>query len=347
MFLSNLELTKEQITQKDFEFQELLLDVEKAEDVRKELRDFFSTASDLDIKKYKYSYWRWYVWLTWERLNILSKDELVVVFSQQIPTALLLNIDVQDSLMWYFVASNFFEGDLEPFYLKIKNTFLESETVVGSWQGKDVTIIELIKEMDSVYSSGDSLAEADFENKLRQIMFSEDELAKKFFIADLEIAKERFVYLVAFFETFTEEKIWFVVDTFLNPGKYQNTNQAEIVPAPNLAPKPIISTTPAAPVAPIIKKVTVAPAVTSFPPREAMPKPAPAQPPTAKPPAQPTAVQVKSQVESQFKKDSEGNFMDISGVMEKLNELSAKYNNSKIADMLYFDEQNGKFKWNI
>src|SRR3989344_119364 len=259
MFLSNLQLTDDQIARKDGEFQQILSNPSEADKVYEELRDFFVTSTEAEVKKYWYSYWRWYVWLTWDRLNTVSKDELIsIIFSQQIPMALLLDFDVRESLLWYFVANNFFEDDLESFYLKIKKAFLESKAVVGVWQGKNVTVAGLIKEADSVYSSGDSLVEANFENKLRQLIFPADEMTKKYFMANPEQVKERFLHLVAFFETFTEEKIWFVVDAFLNPEKYQNVAPGE---APSATPAPAVPT----------------------PPKPTPPKPTPAPRPSAPP----------------------------------------------------------------
>jgi hypothetical protein len=64
------------------------------------------------------------------------------------------------------------------------------------------------------------------------------------------------------------------------------------------------------------------------------------------PQVRPTTAQIKSEIESQFKKDDKGNFEDIETVLAMLSTLSEKYNDPKIADMMYFDEKENKFKWN-
>ena len=56
---------------------------------------------------------------------------------------------------------------------------------------------------------------------------------------------------------------------------------------------------------------------------------------------------IKSQIESEFKKDSEGNFENIEAVMRKLEEFTEMYNDPKIADMIYYDEEDSKFKWKV
>ena len=326
MFLSSLQLTDEQIAQKEAEFQQLLLDAGKTDEVYRELRDFFAKTSKDDIAKYKYSYWRWYVWLTWNRLNALSEDEIVdIAVGQQIPTALLLDFEVWTNLMLYFVANNFFEGDLESFYLRVKKAFFESEATVGVWQEKNITISEIVREINSIYSSGDSLSQADFESKLKQVMFPVDELAKKYYTADSEMAKDRLLHLVAFFQTFTQENIWFVVDAFLNPEKYQGVAPGEAAPES--------TSTVVAP-----GKFTVPETIRPSAPPAAVSKPvAPAQ----SAPVKPTPVQIKSQIEKEFSTE------DVEGIMSKLSELAEKNNDPKIAEMYYFDEKENKFKWNI
>lgn len=330
MFFDQKKLTDAEIEAKEQEFAVLVTNPAESERARAEMQKYFSTNSMTD---YKYGYWRWCVELTWRNLYVLSTDDFVTVVVKQSPTALLLNYDVLFEMMWYLGMKIKDEPEMQGLFVKLKKEFLQSEAVVGLWQNKNVTVAELVKEIDSVYKSGDSLAVADFESRLRQIMFP-DETAKKYFTADPEQAKERFLDLVSFFQTFTQENIWYVVDAFLNPEKYQNV-------APGQPP------TATTPVTPTQAKPALAPQPK---PRPLTPAPKPVVPPPAPKstvPTKPTLQQIKSQIESQFKKDAEGNFADIEGVMAKLGELAEKYNDPKIAEMIYFDEKENKFKWNI
>ena len=284
--------------------------------------------------EFRLTYFRLYVRLTWKILEVVGKDYFIEVVRRQAATALLLDVDVLNSIMWYLGFNNADKQKLVSLFLDLKKAFLQSEAVVGVWQGKNVTVAALVKEIDSVYGGGDSLAIADFESRLRQIMFP-DEIANKYFTADPEEAKERFLDLVSFFETFTQENIWYVVDAFINPEKYQNVAPGE---TPAIAPVTQATTTPkptptAQPSAP-----TLAPA----------PKPAPANPPLPRPSGEltkPSALikltsqQIKSQIEKEFSTE------DVEGIMGKLNELAEKNNDPKIAEMIYYDESSGKFLW--
>ena len=311
------------------------------------LDQFFHKASYETDAEFRLTYFRLYVRLTWKMLEGTDEDYFIEVVRRQAVTALLLDVDVLNSIMWYLGLNNANKKGLESLFLELKKTFLESEAVVGVWKGKNITVAELIKEIDSVYKTGDTLAQADFESRLRQIMFP-DETTKKYFTVDPEQAKEEFLDLVSFFQTFTEENIWYVVDAFLNPKKYQNVPPGE--------PPPV--TTPAAPVATTAKPAPVVrpPVPTTYTPKPVvLPQPVvkPIQSPVT-PPApplgkrgieRPTPTQVKSQIESQFKKDADGNFADIEGVYKKLGELAEKYDDAKINDLIYYDESSGKFLW--
>lgn len=344
MFLSNLDLTVPQIDQKESEFQQVLLNIDQIDEVYEELRDFFSKISKEDIKKYQYSYWRWYTFLTWNRLNSLSKDDFLnTAINEQIPMALLLDFDILRSLMWYFVANNFIENDLESFYIQVKKTFLQSDSVLGMWKGEDVIVSEVVKEVSTVYGKNDSLLEADFENRLQQVIFPFDEVSKKYFTIDPERAKERFLDLVVFFQTITQENIWSVVDAFISPEKYRNgaftgESVSAAVPAKESVQPEVVE--PIKPEPKITEKKEVKETIELI-------KPIPEQTPTIEPQVRLTMGQIKSQIEAKFKKDTEGNFVDLEGVMAELNSLAEKYNDPKIAEMIYFDETNNKFSWNI
>ncbi len=356
MFLDKLELNNQEIKKKEEEFQALILNVPEKETVFIELRDFFSELSLEDsIKKYWATYWRWYVWLIWDRLNSSTRAELAVIFGSQIPMALLLGFDVFKLLMLYFVSNNYSAGDIDSVYIEIKKSFQESTAVVGAWKEREVTVAELVKEIQVISKRNDSLEQAEFESKLKEIMFPNDPLTEKYLSAEPDQAVQRFVDLVVFFDAVKEGSIWFVVDNFLNPEKYQNVFPGKM-PAPTIpssasasavTPKP--SVVPSKPeIKPEPKKEEVKP-ISSLPRQSSVPKPTTSPQSASKPPApaKPTPQEIKLVVDSQFKKDAEGNFADVAAVMAKLSELAEKYNDQKIADMVYYDEKENKFKWSI
>ncbi|KKP59346.1 MAG: hypothetical protein UR53_C0003G0008 [Candidatus Magasanikbacteria bacterium GW2011_GWC2_34_16] len=58
-----------------------------------------------------------------------------------------------------------------------------------------------------------------------------------------------------------------------------------------------------------------------------------------------TTDQVKNIVNKNFIKDINGEYEDLSGVLKTLNQLSEDHNDPAIAELYYFDEADGKFKW--
>ncbi len=354
--------TDTELEQEDYRFNLEISNAELADDAWQELNSFFVQHPDLK-DKYRYSYWRWFVILSCQKALSSSDATFLRLIEEQIPVAILVNIDILEVMMRYLAQNYYSREDIGGYFIKLQSAFLKSKAVVGVWQGKNVAMDELVKEIDLVYRSGDSLKRADFESRLQQIMFS-DEMAKKYFTADPERAKEEFLDLVSFFETFTQENIWYVVDAFLNPGKYQNVVPGEAAPAAIATPRPAIVNPAPQPQAVLPKK-------------EAKPRTEPSNGsgtgetkmetiasggivPISKiadpvrygttsadanrPPRndiKPSPAQIKSQIEKEFSAE------DAEGIMGKLNELAEKNNDSKIAEMYYFDESSGKFKWSI
>ena len=319
MFFEQKKLISSEIEQKEKEFGGILVDLEKSAILWKELRDFFTYNTTDD---YRFTYWRWFVELTWYRFNTLSKEDLEGVMASQIPSALLQNYNVQDEILRYLGLRSIDEQEAQSLYVKMQKAFLESGALVGLWKGMELKVVDLAKEIDQISKQNDSLEEAEFESKLKQIMFPNDPLANKYVTAGPDEAVRRFIDLVNFFQTFTQENIWYIVDSFLNPEKYQNAPRGEALPkvAPTPKAEPKIETPKKEEV-----KLVVPPEIRS----------------------KPTLQEIKSQMESQFKKDAEGNFEEVETVLAMLSTLSEKYEEPKIADMLYFDEKESKFKWNI
>ena len=321
-----------ELEQEDYRFNLKISNAELADDAWQELNSFFEKNPD-SKEQYRYSYWRWFVILSWQKALSSSETTFLRLIGDQAPIAVLVNIDVMDLMIRYLAQNYYYREDIGGYFLKLQSAFLQSEAVVGVWHKKNVTVSELVKEIGSIYKSKDSLAIADFESRLRQIMFPGDEISKKYLTADSEQAKERFLDLVSFFQTFTEENIWFVIDAFLNPEKYQNV-------APGGAPT-------ATPVSVVTPKATTVKSVSQ--PSVASPKKEefkPIAPPVPITSSQPTPQQIKSQIDKEFSaEDAEGNFVDIEGVYKKLGELAEKYNDLAINDLIYYDEGSGKFLW--
>ena len=354
--IENKQLTPAEIETMDLEFySKIISDPEASEEA---VARFIAVFKNISVSKDR-DYWmgnfRWFTELIWRRFNSFPKELIIeMAIARQVPMAILLDYDVWTDIMWYLAGRTSFSViDLQDLYYKIRKAFFESEAVVGLLEGKEITVREIVEEIKKINQpESSSLEAAELLSKIRGILFPQnDQVFEKYITTDPGIATDRFVGLVNFFLGIEPDKIWYVVNAFLYPERYGGiTAQPESVtvlkpttpPAQSkpVAPPSIPAPKPAAVPASLVptkKEVPInkgiAASVAPLPPRNDTTKLTPAQ--------------IKSQIESQFKKDAEGNFADVEGVMAKLSELALKNNDPTISEMLYYDETENKFKWTI
>lgn len=281
------------------------------------LDDYFTGLSPEEDYKFRLSSFRWYTILTWKRFNILDETKVLEVVSRQVLTALSQNIDVVEGLLWYLRLHALINEDMQILYSKIKKSFLESNAILGVWKNEKINIAGIIRELTLIKKrGGDALEMAEFVNKIRDLIFPEGVLP--FAQVDPEVGVRRFLELVEFFEETDSSQVWSAVEAlFAEIGRQPIVKLEASVVEQGLESSVEKVVEPTVPVAFVdgLKK----------------------EPPTPQ--------QIKSQIESEFKKDPEGNFENIEGVMRKLEEFAEMYNDPKIADMIYYDEEDDKFKW--
>jgi hypothetical protein len=353
------ELTPAEIEVREKYFRTEIYGTENFGEARAKLNDFFFVDPKETIEKSKrfwYSYWRWFAMLNWSGFMGLSEADMLFSFAYQVPMAVALDYNPADELRRYLALNCPFEEDMVGMYSKVLPAFLSSEAYAGMWQGKEVYLSEIIQELTDTGFEEDSLRQSEFQNKLSQILFYNNELSEKYFFTTSDVAVKKFISLVIFLQSVDQNEIWLSVDNFMYPDKYKDKILAEISSSTTptsstpISPKPV-----SAPTAPPPPQVRPATSLQPAPKQEAKPRaelpsgsgagePKLVVPSTIRPKSSPA--QIKSEIESQFKKDAEGNFADIEGVMAKLGELAEKNNDSKIAEMIYFDEKENKFKWN-
>lgn len=56
--------------------------------------------------------------------------------------------------------------------------------------------------------------------------------------------------------------------------------------------------------------------------------------------------EIKKQIEDKYKKNKEGQFVDLEGVHNELQSIANEENDERIRDLYFFNEQTGKFEWN-
>lgn len=308
------------------EYRKIENDPEQLEEVWRQMNSFFSANSAREDKIYYQDYFRWYTELSWRFLQTRDHDFVVnVAVARQIPMAILLGFDVWQELIWYLAFRAELKSDMESLYGKTREAFIKSEAVIGAWQGVNYKVSDLVSEVQMLDRLGDdSIKEAEFLSKLLQVYMPENDLfLQKYLAVDPDSAVKNLISLANFFLGTRLENIWYIVDLYLHPELTPSTEEESAIASSPADQKPATPPQPA-------------------PPNQ---EPKLVVPPTIRP--TPSPAQVKSQIESQFKKDVEGNFTDIEGVMAKLNELAEKNNDPKIAEMIYYDETENKFKWSI
>lgn len=288
---------------------------------------YFKNASPEDLERFKWTYFRIYTELSWKMFGSQSRDFIAnMAIKNQIPMALSLEFDVLNDILSYLGLRTFDKPDMQSLYLKIKKAFLESDFQVGKWKGNKVAVSDLVKEVKMVSSKSDSLKQAELENKLRQILFFSDSVAGTYIEIESNEAVQKFIDLVMFFDAIDENKITPVINSFSIPENFQSIISEQ---QQELEGESVENRTEADPQNSEEWDADIDLAAGS----EAL--------------IILTPQQIKSQIESEFKKDSEGNFEDIDAVMRKLEEFTEMYNDPKIADLIYFDEEEGRFKWKI
>src|SRR3989338_6410826 len=90
------------------------------------LDQFFHNASYETDAEFRLTYFRLYVRLTWKMLEVVETDYFIEVIRRQAVMALLSDVDVLNSIMWYLGLNNADKKGLESLYLELKKVFLES-----------------------------------------------------------------------------------------------------------------------------------------------------------------------------------------------------------------------------
>lgn len=357
-FVLDQQLDDATLEKKEAEFRQIVADGSKVEETLAELRKFFTGKSEKEAFAYRHSYWRWFVRLTWERLNTLSKEEFVSTISTQVPMALLLEIDVSKDTLRYFSVNAYSEEELAPLYIKVKDAFLSSGAILGSFQGKDMIVRDVVQDLIRIQKLGkNSLEYPQFLAKLQAAFFPKNDLLlQKYVLASPETVVDFFIGLVNFFRGVEPENIFYVLDFFVHPESYNELEDksAEVVQREekeetqeSISVPTVVNNSPAKQaqrekVKIVNKQETKAPPVK---------KPTPASSPvkTIKPemPQQKFSFKdIKRMIEARFTLNAKGEIEDSNGVVLLLEEFAKMHSNDRIRELYYFDVTEGKFKWN-
>ena len=355
-------LTNEEVDRLEADFNLALTDEEAREVLWSRLDDYFS-ANSRDDWNFRHTYWRWFAILSLRMIEKLEEKSIVdIIVKRAVPILILSDVDFLKELMLYFndhSNADYYavEGQkkLPVLFTKMRSAFLSSEAVIGVWREKAVSVAETVEQFKLIKSFNyDSIRVAEFEGTLKKIMFPKSEadpLFEKYFTADFDSAIKRFTLLLDFFLTVQPDEILDAIEQYLAPVVEETAlpaarNEKPTV-IPNLIRDPDVGEIASPPRAGRNDKPSVIPSVLSG---QALSKAkdldssvAPQNDNVGKP----SIADIKKQIDTQFIKDMAGNYEDIAGVLEKLSELAQKYNDPNIAELLYFDEKQEKFIWQV
>lgn len=213
------QLNPEEIHKLDMEYHDMLGDRKAMRVAWQEMHAFFDQNEDAD-RLYWDSYFKWYTDLTWRQLMNMSPEMMgAIVFRRQIPMALLLDINVLRELMYFLYIRPLDSGLLTKLYEQVQAGFLGSDKVIGRWKEQEVTIADLVDDVEKTNLPNiDSLELADTKSKIENMLFPKD---TDFALAEPAAVVAQFTSLVNFFLDVQSDKIEDVVTAFIRPDRLE------------------------------------------------------------------------------------------------------------------------------
>ena len=287
------------------------------------LHTSFMNSTVEEENKYRYTFFRVYTELSFRMIDTFEKNFIIRMFAHQIPVAFAINVDVWEKLMWYLGTRLVDPAQMGGVYMQVRESFLTSRALVGFDKEKPVIVSDVVAQIQALdQKNADSIVRAEFMARLRDTVYPKNPEEQKYFYSSPDEVVDKFVGLINFFLGVKAERINFIVDAFLYPENYDNSPPA-VIPLP-------------AGVEPVFDgKIEDVPEETS--PEEGSPKSEEERLPTYK--------EIQSIIDSEFEKDETGQYKDIEGVFQILEEMAEQFQDEKIKELLYFDENSGGFVW--
>ena len=303
---------------KDF-FETARYDSVQMEVTRLELFSLFGEMDISEIQQYRNTYWLFYVYAMWSNPLDVQPEVMIKNIALQLPDAVRLGFDVADKIITYANFRITLDSDVESFFAKARAALETSDWPLGTLTGgKTYTVGDCVKEVTMLESRQDNSMEyAEFYQKMEKLIFPDglsDEIYKREYIyISIHEAVELFVRTITVLTQNSSKDLVRLVDQYTHPEIYDPDYRKEIV-----------------------KEETKETAI-----EYKQPQPAP---PT---PIKPAPAEIRAKIDAAFEKDAKGNYKDLDGVFIVLSRAAQKYNDPKIAELYYFDEDSGEFKWNV
>lgn len=341
MFVDKQQFTAAELEAKETAFRKIMADTPQAEALFEELDTFFLGKKTEDIQAVYWTYWRWFVAVTWELLNGLRPEKVAGALATQAPMALLCGRDVWKQIINYLGFSGYSEKEMPIRYSDMRDAFLNSDMPIGKWDAGDITIQQLVVEVKKINRLGvSSLEKAEFTAKLKKaLMPAADSIVTPYIEVKAEDVIDKLIGLINFFLGVEPKDAWGIVDMAMYPQEYENLAklaEGTLVPTVATAEPVAAPVTPATP-----KPAPVAPKPVAVPV-----SPAPAATPVT--PSKPVVnlADVKKMLEKKFPKNANGQFVDPTQVLAMLNDLATRYRDERVRELYVYNENTSTFEWN-
>lgn len=286
----------------------LFLENEKKDQAYFELEKFFIDKKEAEQWELKLSYWRWYVFLSWEKLYQLPAESVIRLIKTQIPVAILVGENALERLLMY-IKINFLDPDqLDLFFANCQKEFLNSNAIIFSQKNETLTIKKFVDQMTKFKVSGNTLEEAEYLGKMKVKLLENNDLYKKFFIDSKEKIFSELLGIVYFFVLVDHDNLWYFLNHLDLSKKITHEELKNVMieyeKNKNEALKENFSKEKA------------------------------------------DYFDIKEYIEEKFKKDESGQFVDVESVFAELQNIAIDEDDDKILELYFFNEQTGKFEWN-
>lgn len=233
-------LTPQEIAQAEEEFRSL--PINQKEELWQALHEYFSKASLATDRRLWFSYFRWYVDLTWKLFPEMTEEVITsVAFPRQLIMAIVLGYEPVNELLNFLNNHPYNEETMPATYGKIRDGVLRSGAIVGVIKGREVTYAEIIRELTVITQSNDTLRLAEFTSRLKEVLFpkTDEELVARYFDDEQDEAVSECMSALSFFMGIDPSAIWAMVQTAFHPEYFDI--QPPVTPAPvavNTVPSP-------------------------------------------------------------------------------------------------------------
>ncbi len=294
---------------------EIMLDPAGKDGLWRLLYANFKDATNETIHRYWWREYRFFTELACDRVRVLYADDVVNhVFAKQLVMACILKFEPIDETLWYLGLRFPDKTDAITEYGRIRKAVFESEVVVGSYKNQPQTVRSIVQEIVRLNQMNNpSLEVAEFKAKLETIFFSE--LPDPAYIDRLDIDKREsvatFFSFVHFLIGVKPEYIYGLVEEALNADKMaiaaSESQSSDTIQNAEIDRE-------------VEQEQESEPEISTN-----------------------YFVEIKNKIQDDL---SSGKMVDEAEVFDILQNYSEEYNDSRILDLYYYDENLEKFVWN-